>query len=76
MSARICWSQLIKRVYKKDLEKCPHCDGRRVLIAFITDPPVVHKILSYVGLPTDQPDNAPARAPPQLELGIEEDRAD
>jgi len=76
MSARIRWAQLIKRVYKKDLEKCPHCDGRRVLIAFITDPPVVQRILSHLGLPTDEPDIAPARAPPQTELGFDEDWAD
>jgi hypothetical protein len=53
MSARIRWAQLIKRVYKKDLEQCPHCGGHRVLIAFITDPPVVQKLLSHLGLPTN-----------------------
>jgi len=76
MSARIRWAQLIKRVYKKDLETCPHCGGHRVLIAFITDPPVVHKILAHVGLPTDQPGVAPARAPPQLDIDFDEDWPD
>lgn len=76
MSARIRWAQLIKRVFKKDLEQCPHCGGRRVLIAFITDAPVVHRILAHVGLPTEQPAIAPARAPPQLDIGFDEDWAD
>ena len=76
MSARIRWAQLIKRVFKKDLEQCPHCGGRRVLIAFITDAPVVHRILSHIGLPTEQPAVAPARAPPQLDMGLDEDWAD
>ncbi len=76
MSARIRWAQLIKRVFKKDLEACPHCGGQRVLIAFITDAPVVHRILSHIGLPTEQPAVAPARAPPQLDMGLDEDWAD
>jgi hypothetical protein len=40
--------------------------------AFITDPPVVHRILSHVGLPTEPPDIAPARAPPMLDIGFDE----
>ena len=76
MSARIRWAQLIKRVFKKDLEACPHCGGHRVLIAFITDAPVVHRILSHIGLPTEPPDIASARAPPQLDMGFEEDWAE
>ncbi len=76
MSRRIRWAQLIKRVFKKDLETCPHCGGRRVLIAFITDAPVVHKILSHVGLPTDTPPVAAARAPPQLVLDDDDDWPD
>jgi len=59
MSARIRCAKLIKRVFKKDLEACPHSGGHRVLIAFITDAPVVHRIFAYVGLPTDPPDVAP-----------------
>jgi len=67
---------LLKRVFKKDLEACPHCGGRRVLIAFITDPPVVLRILTHIGLPTESPGMAPARAPPQLDLGFDENWAD
>ena len=76
MSRRIRWAQLIKRVFKKDLEACPHCGGRRVLIAFITDAAVINKILTHVGLPTEAPPVAAARAPPQLELDYEDDWPD
>ena len=76
MSARIRWAQLIKRVFKKDLEQCPHCGGRRVIIAFITDAPVVHRILSHIGLPTEPPDIASARAPPQLDIDFDQDWPD
>jgi hypothetical protein len=68
LSRRIKWAHLIKRVFKKDLEVCPHCGGGRLLIAFITDDAAVHKILSHVGLPTEPPPVAAARAPPQLEF--------
>ena len=44
--------------------------------AFITDPCVVHRILSPVGLPTEAPAISPARAPPQLDLGFDADWAD
>jgi len=41
---------------------------RRKLIAFITDPPVVRRILGYLKLPTEAPAIAPARSPPQMDF--------
>jgi hypothetical protein len=38
------------------------------VIAFITDPPVVQRILAHLDLPTTPPPIAPARGPPQTEL--------
>ena len=43
-------------------------DGPGKLIAFLTDGLVVRKILSHLGLPTEPPALAPARAPPEREL--------
>ena len=63
--------QYEKRVFKKDLEQCAHCGGRRVLIALITDGPAVYKILSHIGLPTEAPAIVSARAPPQIDLVFE-----
>jgi len=48
--------------------KCPHCGGLRELIAFLTDGLVVRKILVHLGLPTEAPSLAPARAPPEFEF--------
>jgi hypothetical protein len=39
-----------------------------VVLAFLTDPPVVSKILAHLGLPTAPPPLAPARLPAQEEL--------
>jgi hypothetical protein len=48
--------------------RCSKCGGKRVLVAFIEDPPVIEKILSHLGLPTKPPPLAPARSPPQQEM--------
>jgi hypothetical protein len=53
-----------------DVLRCPLCDGRLVVLAAISDPPVVAKILRHLGLPTEGPCCAPARAPPEHELAF------
>jgi hypothetical protein len=58
----------MKRVFEIDVLICPHCDGTRMLIALITDGLVVRKILTHLGLETEPPRLAPARAPPELEF--------
>jgi hypothetical protein len=49
------------RVFYLDALLCPKCGGRRKVLAFLTDPDVVRKILSYLGLETAPPALAPAR---------------
>jgi len=56
------------RAFSTDVLKCPHCGGLRELIAFLTDGLVVRKILVHLGLPTEAPSLAPARAPPEFEF--------
>ena len=41
----ILWAQLLKRVFEIDVLQCPFCKGRRKLIAFITETPVI-RVLS------------------------------
>ena len=65
---RTSWAELMKRVFEIDVLICPHCGGPRKLIAFLTDGLVVRKILNHLGLPTEPPVLAPARAPPEPEL--------
>ena len=58
----------MKRVFAIDVLVCPHCGGTRRLIALLTDGLVVHKILAHLGLSTEPPPIAPARAPLEPEL--------
>jgi hypothetical protein len=37
------------------------------IIAFVTERPAIHSILSYLGEPTAAPEVAPARGPPRWE---------
>jgi len=58
------WAELMHRVFRLDLLVCPWCSGPRKVLAFLTDPLVIRKILSHLRLPTQAPDIAPARPPP------------
>jgi len=44
--------------------ECPACGGDIRLIAFITEPEPVRKILTHVGEPLAPPPISPARGPP------------
>ena len=54
----------LRRAFELDVLACPRCRGRLRLIACITQPTIIGKILSHVGLPADAPEPQPARAPP------------
>lgn len=66
-SRRVPWAELLRRVHEVDVLCCPSCHGRLRLIAAISDPSVVRQILAHLGLPTDRPAVALARAPPLQE---------
>jgi len=65
---RYSWAELMQRVYAIDVLTCQHCGGRRSVLAFHTDPRVIGRILDHLGLPTDPPCIASARAPPEPTL--------
>ena len=44
--------------------ECPGCGGDIRLIAFITDPGPIRKILTHLGEPLEPPPMSPARGPP------------
>ena len=44
----IRWSELLRRSFGIDISTCPHCNGRRRILAFLDDPTVVHKILDQM----------------------------
>jgi hypothetical protein len=43
---------------------CPACGGDIRLIAFITEPGPIRKILTHLGEPLEPPPISPARGPP------------
>ena len=52
---RAAAQSLLRRVFAIDVLTCPSCGSRRRLIALITDPPVLRKILRHLGLPAEPP---------------------
>jgi len=58
---RMNWARLLKRVFKSDLAACPDCGGELKIIAAITQPSAINKLLTHFGLPTRAPPRAPAK---------------
>ena len=62
LARRLDWAALLLRVFAIDVLECPRCSGRMKILAFITRPDVVRRILEHLDLPTTSPDTA--RGPP------------
>jgi hypothetical protein len=58
------WHELLKRCFGVDVLECPTCKGRMKLMAMVTDPKSVRRMLQHVGEPTEPPPREPARGPP------------
>jgi len=63
-TSRIAWAKLLARVGEEFPLECPNCGGDIRLIAFITEPGPIRKILAHFGEPLEQPPISPARGPP------------
>jgi hypothetical protein len=59
---RKSWARLIRRVYEVDPLLCP-CGERMRVVGFITQAPVIRKILDHIGRRFD-PLKLPGRSPP------------
>ena len=59
---------MMRRTFELDVLLCPHCGADRKLIAMITDPATIRRILAHLKLPLEFPQLAPSRAPPESEL--------
>ena len=57
-------AKLMTRVGEEFPLECPGCGGDIRLIAFITDPGLIRKILTHLGEPLEPPPVSPARGPP------------
>jgi len=74
---RMPWASLLKRSLGVDGLECPRCQAQMVLLALITAPRVVAKILDHLRLPSTPPPLAPARqATEPLMFGDELDQTD
>ena len=63
-TSRIAWAKLLARVGEEFPLECPNCGGDIRLIAFITQPGPIRKILTHLGQPLEPPPISPARGPP------------
>ena len=63
------WADLLRRVFLIDVLQCPHCGGRRRLLAAIHDPGSIQRVLAALGLSGEVPELAPARGPPDQDCG-------
>jgi hypothetical protein len=75
---RVPWARLLRRVLHVDALSCPRCSrpGRSValvVLAFLTDPKVVGKILRHLGLPTCAPALVPASPVPSAQLPLQQE---
>ena len=59
----IPWAQLLMRVFHLDALACPRCATPMVVLALLSEPDVVRKILLHLGLPAEVPPTSPARQP-------------
>jgi hypothetical protein len=62
------WAELMRRSFGFDALECADCGGKMRLLAVILDRAVIRKFLSHVGLPSEPPKPAAARAPPECDL--------
>ena len=46
----LTWRECIKKIWKEDPLVCPECMGLMRIISFITEGPIIHKILKHLGL--------------------------
>ena|GEM_PF-1446924 len=72
--SRTDWATLLKRTLDIDILACPKCAGRMVVLACITEPDVIRKILRAMDLREEPLGAAPARSPPGLVFESDHDR--
>jgi len=66
-SKSLGWAKCMARVFDLDVLTCPKCKGDMQILSFITDTPVIKKILNSVGLSTAPPTAHPAKGQMRFE---------
>jgi hypothetical protein len=62
-ASRIEWAVLLRRTYSVDALRCPRCAGKMRVMATLTEPAAVKKLLADLGMPTEPLPRARARDP-------------
>lgn len=70
--ARYRWATLLARIYEVLPLRCPACGGEMKVLAFITDPLTVQRILRHLAISPRPPPVSPPRRPPQRELAFDQ----
>ena len=66
-ASRLCRAMLLARLFEVLPLLCPRCSSAMKVVAFITQPEVIARILRHLGEPIEPPPVAPAReAQPRL----------
>jgi hypothetical protein len=65
------WAMLIARIYEMLPLQCSRCNAPMRIIAFVTEPATVTKILDHIGEPSTPVITTPARGPPQEEFAYD-----
>jgi hypothetical protein len=69
-ATRLSWAQLFARVFAKDVTVCPTCAAPMKVLAVVTAPDAIRRVLAHLELPLEPPAIAAARAPPEPELEL------
>jgi hypothetical protein len=60
--ARHCWAELLRRIFEVDPLACPRCGHEMRIVAFITQPRIIDRILDH--LRRAAPTRPRSRTPP------------
>jgi hypothetical protein len=65
------WSEMLKRVFKIDVEICQNCGGKLRRVCAVTDLFQIRRYLKHIGEGPDPPYATPARLPQYSEVGLD-----
>jgi len=64
------WRECIKKIWEVDPLECPKCHGEMKIISFITEKPVIKKILEHLNLWQETQRTPPNKASPDPETKV------
>jgi hypothetical protein len=73
---RLPWAELLRRVFLADVLDCPRCHARMRIVAAVTEPGAVERILRHLGENAQPPTIAGPRAPPPDDAEVEQSQVD